>query len=143
MRRLSLCHASQGQCHSGVGNRTSSHPTHRSSIPQDPGVLSQLPIPGEILASAAPRSGQGRVAHGGPKQRMRGKEPAHYERRSPPKKMQVAIPDSRNPNTEVTGKKMRMISQTLGMGWAHAVTIGNIPSLERFLAIAFGKCRYN
>ncbi len=47
----------------------------------------------------------------------------------------------RNPKTGVAGKKMRMISQTLDMGGAHVVTIGNIPSLERFQVHPNGKSR--
>ena len=64
-RRISLRHSPQGQRGLGAGNRASSDASCGSPITQTQGVLSQLPIPGEILAAAAPCSRQGRVARRG------------------------------------------------------------------------------
>ena len=50
---------------------------------------------------------------------------------------------SRCKNSEIgaADKKMRRIVHALDTGRGHAVTIGNIPSLEQFQVDPYGKCR--
>ena len=51
--------------------------------------------------------------------------------------------NERNPETGAAGKKNEKNSDALDTGGGHAVTIGDIPSLERFQIHPNGKSRWN
>ena len=59
----------------------------------------------------------------------------------PPRSLKGRESIKRNPETRDAGKKNEGNSDTLGTGRAHAVTIGDLPSLERFQVHPRGKSR--
>ena len=63
-RRLRVRHPHQGQRRSGAGNRASAHPSRGSAFPQAQGLLPQLSLPGEVVATRKARGGQDRMARG-------------------------------------------------------------------------------
>ncbi len=83
-RRLSLRHSPQGQRRVGAGNRAPADASGGTAFAQAQGVLSQLPVPGEVVAAVASRGGQGRVARGRvvPARRLHRDQPEHGGRRA-------------------------------------------------------------
>ena len=67
---------------------------------------------------------------------------AHNGHEARPRSLKGRESNERNPETGAAGKKNEKTSDALDTGGgAHAVTIGDIPSLEWFQAIPNGKSR--
>ena len=66
---------------------------------------------------------------------------AHNGQEAGPRSLKGRESNDRNPETGPQGKKNEKNSDALDTGRAHAVTIGDIPSLERFQVHPCGKYR--
>ena len=66
---------------------------------------------------------------------------AHNGQEAGPRSLKGRESNDRNPETGAAGKKNEKNSDALDTGGAHAVTIGDIPSLERFQVHPNGKSR--
>ena len=66
---------------------------------------------------------------------------AHNGHEARPRSLKGRESNDRNPETGATGKKNRENSDALDTGGAHAVTIREVPSLERFQVHPNGKSR--
>ena len=66
---------------------------------------------------------------------------AHNGHETRPRSLKGRESNERNPETGAAGKKNEKNSDALDTGGAHAVTIGDIPSLERFQVHPNGKSR--
>jgi len=76
------------------------------------------------------------------KRRPQEKKSAHNGQDAGPGSLKGRESNDRNPETETAGKKNEKTSDALDTGWgAHAVTISEVPSLERFQVHPNGKSR--
>ncbi len=66
---------------------------------------------------------------------------AHNGHEARPRSLKGRESNERNPETGAAGKKNEKTSDALDAGGPHTVTIGNIPSLERFQVYPNGKSR--
>ena len=70
---------------------------------------------------------------------MPGEKSAHKGREARSRSLKVVYSDDRNPEIVAAGKKMRRIVHAPEARGAHAITMGNIQSLQRFQVHPNGK----